>query len=111
MNKKIKYGLLQSIMSLGMVLLFSTTAWAAGGIADSKYVTGTLKLLNDIATGLTKLAAAATVVAVIAYGLYKIFADDMENKMWNKRLVRAIIGCVIVLGASALVALFTGYYS
>lgn len=97
------------ILTGGMLLLQPRAAFAAG-IADSKFITGTLQLLNDGASGLTKLAIAAAVVAIIAFALLKIFADDMENKMWDKRLIRAIVGCIIVLTASLLVDMFTGYY-
>lgn len=100
----------QLFLVLFLFLMQATTAYAAGGIESSTFVKGTLKLLNDGASGLKSLAIAGAVVCIIAYGLLKMFADDMEDKGWNKRIRRAIIGCIIVLTASALVEMFTGYY-
>ena len=100
----------QFTVFLLLLLMPTSTAYAAGGIAGSQFVKGTLKMLNDGASGLKSLAIAGAVVCIIAYGLLKMFADDMEDKGWNKRIRRAIIGCIIVLTASALVEMFTGYY-
>lgn len=97
------------LLFLFLLLTQVTPAYAAG-IANSTFVKGTLKMLNDGASGLKSLAIAGAVVCIIAYGLLKMFADDMEDKGWNKRIRRAIIGCIIVLTASALVEMFTGYY-
>ncbi len=99
----------QAFVFIGLLLTQVTPAYAAG-IADSTFIKGTLKMLNDGASGLKGLAIAGAVVCIIAYGLLKMFADDMEDKGWNKRIGRAIIGCVIVLTAAALVEMFTGYY-
>ena len=92
------------------MLFTQTTPTYAAGIADSTFVKGTLKMINDGASGLRNLAIAGAVLCIIAYGLLKMFADDMEDKGWNKRIRRAIIGCVVVLTASAIVEMFTGYY-
>ena len=100
----------QILLFLFLLLTQLTPAYAAGGIASSTFVKGTLKMLKDGASGLKSLAIAGAVVCIIAYGLLKMFADDMEDKGWNKRIRRAIIGCIIVLTASALVEMFTGYY-
>lgn len=108
--EKIKRKIFMPVMTGGMMIMVPTPVLAATGIADSKFITGTLKMLNDGASGLTKLCIAGAVVAVIAFGLMKMFADDMEDKQWNKRLIRVIIGCVIGLTASLLVEMFTGYY-
>lgn len=100
----------QILLFLFLLLTQVTPAYAAGGIASSTFVKGTLKMLKDGASGFKSLAIAGAVVCIIAYGLLKMFADDMEDKGWNKRIRRAIIGCIIVLTASALVEMFTGYY-
>lgn len=100
----------QLLLFLTFLLTQATPAYAAGGITSSVFVKGTVKMLNDGASGLKSLAIVGAVVCVIAYGLLKMFADDMEDKGWNKRIRRTLIGCIIALAASALVEMFTGYY-
>ena len=102
--------MMQLILFFCLLLSKATPAYAAGGIKSSVFVKGTVKMLNDGASGLKSLAIVGAVVCVIAYGLLKMFADDMEDKGWNKRIRRTLIGCIIALAASALVEMFTGYY-
>lgn len=99
-------------ISLFLFLLWMqvTPVYAAGNIANSVFAKGTLKMFNDGASAVKKLGIAGAVLCVVAYGLLKMFADDMEDKGWNKRIKRAIIGCIVVLSGSALVEMFTGYY-
>lgn len=111
MKETMKEKIFVGMTMAAMVLALPVPAYAAGGIESSKFITGTVKMLNDGASGLTKLCIAGAIVAVIAFGLMKMFADDMEDKQWNKRLIRVIIGCIIGLTASLLVEMFTGYYA
>lgn len=108
--QKVKGKFLQVMTTVIVISTSFATPVLANGIANSKFITGTVKMLNDGASGLTKLCIAGAIVAVIAFGLMKMFADDMEDKQWNKRLIRVIVGCIIGLTASLLVEMFTGYY-
>ena len=109
MSKKIKYGLLQSIMSLGMVLLFSTTAWA-NHIQNSIIFKGGQKFLNDLAPALTVLGLLAAVAAIGMHAIRKMTADEMDSKMWDKRIAGTIKATILLLGAGAIVAIVKAYF-
>ena len=80
-------------------------------VQSSTLFTGTQKLLNDSSTALLIIAPILAALTLIYMGLRKMNADEHDAVMWKKRMISVGIALVIVVTASGLVALVTGYYT
>ena len=82
----------------------------AGGIGSSKLFTGTKRMLNDMKKPLIGLSSAIGVVMII-YNLIRMkMGDDVDTKMYKKR-IGIILGClVLVVSVVALVPTILSYY-
>lgn len=80
-------------------------------LESSQFYTGTQQLLSDASRALLVLAPLAAAACWAYMGIRKMNAEDQEAIMWKKRMVGVGVGLIIAVGASAIVALVTHYYS
>lgn len=93
------------------ILLNKGVAFAAPGrLQDSQIAKGTENLIKDATTWLMVLAPIVGGLLVMFFFLRKGAADDMDQKMWQKRINTAIYSTIGVIVASALINLIIGYY-
>ncbi|MGL4548320.1 hypothetical protein [Eubacterium aggregans] len=79
-------------------------------LQGSQLVTGSQNLLSDAAVVLTLLAAAIGVVCIIYFAIRMGASDEMDRKMWSKRLVAAIIATILAVSAAAILSTVLSYY-
>lgn len=91
-------------------LIWTSSAWAAGDIKDSKLVTGTEKLIGDVTTWLMILAPIVAGLLIIYFCIRRSAADEMDTKKWNNRIVVAIVSCIGAVLGSATLNIIIGYY-
>lgn len=110
MNKKLsqwKKAVVCTTFALGALI---TAASASGALEGSKLVTGTKALVNDV-TGVMMWAcpAVATVVAIYLF-VRRSMADEQDGKLWQKRIVIAIVCGVAGCLASTFINVLSSYY-
>lgn len=83
---------------------------AHADISSSVFGTGTLTLVKEALAYLAVICPIACSVAAVYFFIRKGMADEMDGKMWQKRIVIAI--CCGVFGglASAMISMIAGYY-
>ena len=82
----------------------------AGGIGSSKLLTGTERMLNDMKKPLIGLSSAIGVVMII-YNLIRMkMGDDVDTKMYKKRIGIILICMVLVVSVVTLVSTILSYY-
>lgn len=82
----------------------------AGGIGSSKLFTGTKSMLNDMKTPLIGLSSVIGIVMIIINLIRIKMSDDVDTKMYKKR-IGIILGClVLVVSVVALVPTILSYY-
>lgn len=111
-KKMIENSKLKKVLPISIFLvtqMFSVTAYAED-IKDSKLVTGTEKLINDVTTWLLVLAPVVTGLLIIYFFIRRGAADEMDQKKWNSRIIIAIVSCIGAVIASATLNLLIGYY-
>jgi amino acid permease len=75
----------------------------ATSIENSKLGTGLKKLLDDLSKWLPVLALATGSAFLIYYFIRRQGSDEMDKKMWTKRIETAIVSTIgAVIGASML---------
>lgn len=91
------------------IILGNTIAFATN-IQDSVIFTGTQKLIKDATTALMILAPIIGALLIGFFFMKKGAADDMEQKIWQKRINTAIYSVMGVELASVIINLFMGYF-
>lgn len=82
----------------------------AGGIGSSKLFTGTKSMSNDMKTPLIGLSSVIGIVMII-YNLIRMkMSDDMDTKMYKKRIGIILVCMVLVVSVVALVPTILSYY-
>lgn len=97
-------------VGLALTSLFCYTNTCFAAIQDSKVVTGTQSLINDLTSWLLILAPVLTVLLVGYFFLRKAASDEMDAKRWDNRIKIAIISCIGVVVASGLINVIMNYY-
>ncbi|WP_052307066.1 hypothetical protein [Acetobacterium woodii] len=72
--------------------------------------TGLIQLLNDGTTALMFLSVPATALFIGYFAFQRSQADEMDQKMWGKRMKNALISGVAVLLSSSLVNVAFAYF-
>ncbi len=112
--KKIKSKVLTVLVALqvlyfnGMIVIAAPTT---GGVQNSKLVTGTEALLNDVTTWLMVLAPIVGGLLIIYFFIRRSGADEQDQKRWNNRITTAIVSVIGAVLGSAIINLIIGYYS
>lgn len=79
-------------------------------ITDTKLITGTQNLINDLTNWLLIIAPTLTILLVGYYLLRKSASDEMDSKRWDTRIKVAIICCIGVVVMSGLINVLMSYY-
>lgn len=94
---------------LAAAMLFLTTA-RADGFADSNLATGTINLIHDVSTWLLVICPATGGAAALVFLIRRGIADEQDGKMWNKRIMIAIICGVAGFVVSGVINMLSSYY-
>ena len=82
----------------------------AGGIGSSKLFTGTKSMFNDMMTPLIGLSSVIGIVMII-YNLIRMkMSDDVDTKIYKKRIGIILVCMVLVVSVVALVPTILSYY-
>ena len=82
----------------------------AGGIGSSKLFTGTNCMFNDMKAQLFGLSSVIGIVMII-YNLIRMnMSDDIDTKMYKKRIGIILVCMVLVVSVVALVPTYLSYY-
>lgn len=101
-----------TVILANVLLCFSLTQnyVMAAGIGSSKLFTGTNKMFSDMRTPLIGLSSVIGIVMII-YNLIRMkMADDMDTKMYKKKIGTILICLVLVVSVVALVPVILSYY-
>lgn len=116
---------MKAIASIGQGAVFSISAFItaltffismlsqnvfASSLQSSKFVTGTVKMLEDATNVLIVLAPVLTIFVVGYCFIRKSAADEMDYKKWATRITTAIVCCIGVVSASIIVKVVMDYY-
>lgn len=93
------------------ILLLSGTVFAGTDVQSNVLFTGTKNLLTSITTALIVLAPVIAIVLTIYFAIRRSGADEMDQKMWGKRIANAWICAALAVAGSGLVTLVLSYYS
>lgn len=101
----------KTIICLLLWLQLGLTNVYAAGIGSSKLFTGTKQMLNDAKTPMIAISGiAAVVVCVYLFIRMKFAGDDVDAKMYKKRIV-TVIGCAIgAVVISSVLTIILSYY-
>lgn len=111
-NKLMKFKGKITVIMLNVITCFlmAQNYVYAAGIGSSKLFTGTKSMFNDMKTPLIGLSSVIGIVMII-YNLIRMkMADDMDTKMYKKRIGIIIACMVLVVSIAALVPVILSYY-
>lgn len=78
---------------------------------DSDIYKGSMDLLQDLSTAAIFAGPAVCGLVAVIFFIRKSMSDEQDDKMWNKRIVKAII-CGVAIGlVSGAIALISAYYN
>ena len=105
--------LARRVMSAGcaaLLLLCMAVPASATGLGASNIVTGTTQLIADIMSVVTVLCPTICGLFAIGFAIRRGMSDEQDGKMWNRRIVTAIV-CGVGGGLlSGLISLIASYY-
>lgn len=103
------------IKKIGMCLFsfmsITFPVFAGTDVQSSVLFTGTQNLLNSITTALIVIAPLVAIALTIYFAIRRSGADEMDQKMWGKRIANAWICAAIAVAGSGLVTLVMSYYT
>lgn len=117
-NKRIGKGIqgnrlarrVMSVCRAALLLLCMAVPASAEGLGDSNIVTGTNQLIADIMSVVTVLCPTICGLFAIGFAIRRGMSDEQDGKMWNRRIVTAIV-CGVGGGLlSGLITLIASYY-
>lgn len=82
----------------------------ADGIASNKLFTGTKKLFTDLKTPLIGMSAVIATVVIIYFLIRMKMADEMDAKMYKKKIFTVIACCIGIVLVSSLLTAILSYY-
>ena len=105
------------VVGLILALVFANYCFATEGATESndkfqntKLVTGTRQLINDVNNWIVILAPVLTGLLVGYYLIRKSASEEGESRRWDNRIKVACVCCVGVVLASSLINLIVSYY-
>lgn len=72
---------------------------------------GTINLINDIASALQKIVGIAGAAACCYCFIRKSMADDVDQKKWQSRIITCVIATVGGLISTTIISVVAGYYA
>lgn len=82
-----------------------------GNFANSTFATGTKQLLDDVGKWLIGIGIAVAGISAVVYLIRRSMADEADGKMFQKRVVTAIICGVAVSLVGGIITLISSYYT
>lgn len=102
---------LKIIPTLAVFLLISMAPVFAGASVESNILfTGFKALMTSVTSALVVIAPMIAVVLTIYFAIRRSGADEMDQKMWGKRIANAWICAAIAVAGSGLVQLVMSYF-
>ena len=92
------------------VFFMSNVPVYSDDVQNSKIVKGTEKLIGDVTTWLMVLAPVVSGLLIIYFFIRRSAADEMDQKMWGKRISNAWICAAVAVAGSGLVQLIMSYF-
>lgn len=84
---------------------------SAGNLEGSKIITGTKKLLEDLARVLGIFVPIVCGILLIVFAIMKASADEQDGPRWKKRMIVVIACLVIGISAGGIITLISSYYA
>ena len=113
--KKIKQIFRKLAMAAALLPCLSLAASAEGeqpgGFANSAFATGTSRLLADVGAWLIGIGITVAGVSAVVFLIRRSMADEQDGKMFQKRIVIAIICGVAVSLVGGIISLISSYYT
>lgn len=102
---------LKTLVALVGVLVLSVAPVFAGTAVESNILfTGFKALMTSATNALVIIAPIIAVVLTIYFAIRRSGADEMDQKMWGKRIGNAWICAAIAVAGSGLVKLIMSYF-
>ena len=95
------------LLTLAVLALCLTPAY---GFAGSTIATGTQRLLEDVSKWLVVLSPISAGAVCVYFIIRRGMADEQEGKMWQHRIVTAIVCGVGGMLAGGIISLVSSYY-
>lgn len=97
------------LLVLSFIFLINTFVFA-GDIQSSVIFTGLQKLIRDATTALMIIAPILGALLIGFFFMKKSAAEEMEQKIWQKRVNTTIYSVIGVELASVIINLFVSYF-
>lgn len=102
---------LKTLLALVGILFLSVAPVFAGTAVESNILfTGFKALMTSATSALVIIAPIVAVVLTIYFAIRRSGADEMDQKMWGKRISNAWICAAIAVAGSGLVQLIMSYF-
>lgn len=98
---------INGMLAVFLLVMFRSTAYA---VENTKVVTGTKRLLDDLSKVLIIVGIPVGIVCIGYFGLRMSAADEQDKKGWKNRILVAIIGTIIVVSSGAILKALVSYY-
>ena len=105
------WGTLCLIPVLALTVYADDPTTPGGDFANSTFATGTKKLLEDVSGWLIGIGIAVAGISAVVYLIRRSMADEADGKMFQKRVITAIICGVAVSLVGGIIALISSYYT
>lgn len=103
--------LLSTVFAVALFVAAMISPAYAARIQDSDFYKGSLNLLNDLSTAAIFAGPIVCGLVAVVFFIRKSMADEQDDKLWNKRIVKAIV-CGVAIGlVSGIITLLTSYYT
>lgn len=97
-----------TLLSLAMFCILSITSFAS--IGNSKLVTGSQKLAEDILSALLVIIPIVSAVAGTYFAVRMSMADEQDKKTWSNRLKILGVGFILSITIAGLLKIIANYY-
>ncbi len=98
------------IALLAGFFLSATPVFAGTSVESNILFTGFKALMTSVTTALVIIAPVIAVVLTIYFAIRRSGADEMDQKMWGKRISNGWICAAVAVAGSGLVQLIMSYF-
>ncbi len=98
------------LLSFGSSAALLASQALAGDLSSSTVVSGTTALVGDVTTVLAGMSIAIGGGAATYFLIRKSMSDEADGKVWQKRIITAIVCGIGGVLASGIVSLIASYY-
>lgn len=101
--------LLKTLLTL-VGILFLTIVPVFAGVESNILFTGFQALMTSVTSALVIIAPVIAVVLTIYFAIRRSGADEMDQKMWGKRISNAWICAAVAVAGAGLVQMILSYF-